>query len=305
MKNKIIFTIATAIAIAGLIITPTFAEEGSEKPLLFSAINAGYKDDQSAQNYDFFEIKKGVASNLDISPYKIQYYNSGDNLAGELEFAKPTVFQSDSVIFGFSKSPQYLDFLPRFLYNFGTAGLASTAGRLKIILGEETIDEICWGKISCENNVQKFATDQDGNTTAIRNENGEYVYEKYYPSINETAFLIPEPEPEQTKSCSGLLITEIYSYYEESSSEQFIELFNSNDDELVLESCTLRYKSKEYPLLGTLLPKQYTIIQDLSLTKDPSSELSIEIIDSSGVVDIANYAHGQKKGVSLILADGQ
>ncbi|MCQ2571124.1 MAG: lamin tail domain-containing protein [Candidatus Saccharibacteria bacterium] len=305
MKNKIIFAITTITAIAGLIIAPVFAEEGKEKPLLFHAVNAGYKDEQSAQNYDFFEIAKSTDGNLDLSPYKIQYFNSSDNLAGELEFAEPTILQSDSVVFSFGKSPQYLDASQRFLYNFGTAGLASTAGRLKILLGEEMVDEICWGKTTCENNVQKFATDQVENYTALRGENNEFIYEKYYPAVNEDAFLIQEPEPEQIKTCNGLMITEIYSYYEESSSEQFIELYNSGDEELTLDSCILRYKGKDYPLLGILAPKQYTIVQDLILTKDPSSELVIEILDGNGLVDSVSYTHGQKKGVSIILVDGQ
>jgi hypothetical protein len=129
-----------------------FAEEleVTEPTLYFSAVNAGYNDDVSAQNYDFFELSKTIEADLELSPYVIQYFNSSNNLAGEIYFAEPTIMQSQSFILGFDKSPQYLNTAEEYTYYFSSSGLASTAGRLRLLLDDEVADEICWGKISCE-----------------------------------------------------------------------------------------------------------------------------------------------------------
>lgn len=310
MKNKIIFTIfgiiaCVASATAG---APAFADDDTAPPIFFRAVNAGYKDDISAQNYDFFELEKRIADNLDLSEFHVQYFNSSDKLAGELEFADPTILRASKIIFGFNKSPQYADFAPRYLYNFGSSGLASTAGRLKLMQGDTIIDEICWGKLTCDNAVQKFATAKEENRTALRCREDcvePFVYEQYYPEIDSAAIYMPEPEPEQNASCAGLQITEIYSYYEENSSEQFIELYNDSDSEISLGACTLRYKNKNYPLLGVIAPKSYSLLQDILLTKDPSSSLTIELLDTNGQVFAVEYYHGQKKATSYALLDGQ
>lgn len=182
---------------------------------------------------------------------------------------------------------------------------------------EEVIDEVCWGKLTCENQFTKFATGAEENKTAIRLPDMTFIYEKYYPEIDEGALFVPEPEPEsepepelppepaEVKSCAGLKITEIYSYYETSADEQFVEIYNSLDQDLELNGCTLRYKTKNYPLEGTLSSGQYMIIQNIPLTKDPSSELTLEIIDDSGPIETVSYAHGQKAGTSLALLEGQ
>ena len=312
MKKILVFTIA-GIVISTLIGAPAFASEAPEwtpePPLFFRAVNAGYKDDQSSQNYDFFKLAKSVDGDLDLSNYKLQYFNSSDNLAGEIEFEEQTFLRADTVIFGFDKAPQFADAPPRYLYSFGSAGLASTAGRLKLLQGEEVVDEICWGKLTCESQFAKFATSQDENVTAIRLPDMTFISDKYYPEIDPEALYVPEPElpPEPTivKSCTGLKITEIYSYYETSADEQFVEIYNSLDQELELNGCMLRYKSKDYPLEGVLASGQYLTVQNLTLTKDPSSELTFEIIDDSGPIETASYAHGQKAGTSMALVGEQ
>ena len=290
------------IALA-VVSAPVFAEEGQDATIFFRAVNAGYKDEQSAQNFDFFEIAKSATSDIDLATYKIQYYNSSDSLAGELEFVEPTILHAGSVVFGFNKSPQYADASSRYLYSFSSAGLASTAGRLRIMRDVDIIDEICWGKNACVQPLPKFATKQEENRTAFRQPDGTFIQTEYYPLINSAAIIFPEPAP--TPSCSGLKITEIYSYYEEDSSEQFIELYNSLDQEIVLDACAVRYKNKEYPLQESLQPGQYLLMQDISLAKNPASENAIELLDASGIVDVATYSHGQKKGASLSLLDGQ
>jgi hypothetical protein len=141
--------------------------------------------------------------------------------------------------------------------------------------------------------------------SAVRQADRSFAEEEYYPTINPDAIFIPEPEPEPIVSCAGLQITEIYSSYEENSSEQFIELYNSLDSELSLDACTFRYKNKDYPLQGALAANSYTILQDILLTKDPSTSLTYELRDASGPIFSLDQPHGQKKGTSYILLDDQ
>ena len=325
MKKKLVLIITNIITITGISV-PVYAagppDLEPEPPLYFRSINAGYKNDDSTQNYDFFRLAKSVEEDLDLSEYKVQYYNGNDNLSGEIEFAESTILRSDTVVFGFEGSPQFANASSSYLYNFGSTGLAATAGRLKIVQGDEIIDEVCWGKLSCANQFKKFATSEEENKTAIRLPDASFIYEKSYPDIDEDALLIPEPEPEfepesepvtepempseQIQLCVGLTITEIYAYYEEKSDEQFVELYNSLDQEIILDSCAIRYKNKEYPLQGKLAPHQYLTFRGITLTKNPSTELTLEIIDGGGsVVDAAKYTHGQKAGTSYALFDGQ
>ena len=125
MSGMQVIKIFTSLGIIAMLVLarPVFAEElSTSAPLYFRAVNAGYKDDASAQNYDFFELEKGIADDLDLSSFRIQ-----------LEFAEPTILRANTVVFGFSKSPQYQDAPTRYLYNFGSSGLASTSGRLRIV----------------------------------------------------------------------------------------------------------------------------------------------------------------------------
>ncbi len=306
MQNKLLFIISSLIITANFVV-PVFADETPDSPALyFRAVNAGYKDDQSSQNYDFFEISKASSEDLDVSPYTIQYYNSSDKFVSELSFPESTFLRAERVVFGFNGSPQYADASPLYQYDFSSSGLASTAGRLRIMNGDKIVDEVCWGKTTCEQNVPKFATSESDNRTAVlcRSEDclEPYSLEQYYPNINEDVFY--EPEPEVISLCSELKISEIYAYYEESAQEQFVELYNPSDSEKNLTHCSLRYKNNIYPLSGDISAHGYLIIQDIPLTKNPSSELTIELFDASGIIDAASYP-SQKKGTSVIVLDGQ
>ena len=211
------------------------------------------------------------------------------------------------VIFGFNKSPQYADFAPRYLYNFGSSGLASTAGRLKLMQGDTIIDEICWGKLTCDNAMTKVRYRQRENKTAIRCRGLEpFIYEQYYPEIDSAAHLYPRARAEN-KMCHALAyrLRKYIRITKKIPHEQFIELYNDSDLRFHLDACTLRYKNRNYPLLGVIAPKSYSLLQDILLTKDPSSSLTIELLDANGQVFAAEYFHGQKKSTSYALLDGQ
>ncbi len=309
-KIKIILASIPLLTLAHAV--SAFAAEAAPPTLSFSAVNAGYKDDLSSQNYDFIELKK-TGDDLLLADYKIAYYNSSDNLSGEISFDENAVLVADALVLGFHSSPQFSEIPEEYLYKLGSSGLASTGGRLQLLHTGEVVDELCWGKIVCGDSLNKFATKQEDNRTAVRcfgKCEDAFIYDEYYPNPTPEAiqFLeseIEQPlEPEPIISCEGLVFTEIYSYYVDDVSEQFVELYNASDHTITLDGCYLRYKNKLYPMSGEVTSASFYVSQDLVLTKNPNSPLTIELIDDNGVVASADYPHGQKKGVSYALFDG-
>ena len=275
-----------------------------ESPLSFYAVNTGYKDTESSQNYDFFELRKNTDNPLSLEGYSVLYLNSSGT---ETEIILPSaVLVENSLVFGYSKSPQYAENDSRLLYNIGSAGLASTAGTLRLLFNGEIVDELCWGSASCENNIGKFATSEQDNFSYVF-DGMSFAADKYYPEININSL---EFEEEELALCLGLEITEVFSYYESSADEQFIEIQNASSEGINTLGCFLRFKNKQSPLPEQQLsPGDYLVYRPngFSLTKDPTNELSLEIIDGAGqVVDSVFYGHGQKTGVSNMLdLDGE
>ena len=208
MKRKIIRIILTILSLIGL--DPgsgmAFAEEtsaeaseqgeelalsdASAEELRFFAVNAGYKDNEatSSQNYDFFVLEKTTEDALVLGGYKVVYSNSSGNEAGSVVFDAAEELQSQYLVLSFSKSPQYQGKNEDYLYNFGSSGLASTGGKLSLYKDDELIEDICWGKLECKYQIPKFSATEEGNYSAVLRD-GEFVQEKYYPEIDESAII--------------------------------------------------------------------------------------------------------------------
>ena len=265
----------------------------------FSAVNAGYKTDESSQNYDFIELYRPYDGEPHpLADYRIAHTNSSGNLAGEFTFGEYDYLAADYLVLGYKSSPQYQDADPKYLYTFSSSGLASTAGKLELYYRDELIDEVCWGKLTCAQQFPKFATSEVNNRSIILLPDAEL----HYAEIDSTAIIEILPELPPLPSCPGLIITEIYSYYQEDSSEQFIELFNPTAADLPLDNCQLIYKKKTFPLSGTLSPGQYFAFQDddLLLTKSPTKDIIISVIDANGdTIATATYGKKQKRGTSF------
>ncbi len=121
--------------------------------------------------------------------------------------------------------------------------------------------------------------------------------------------------------CAGLEFSEFLTYYTDDPSEQFIELYNSSAEAIDLSKCRLRYKKKLYyfaPQIDELYqgvskrnasssnliaPNSYYIYRpEITLTKNPTTELLYEIVDINGdLVDSILLPHGQKKKTSYAL----
>ena len=323
MKRKIFRIILTILSLIGL--DPgsgmAFAEEtsaeaseqgeelalsdASAEELRFFAVNAGYKDNEatSSQNYDFFVLEKTTEDALVLGGYKVVYSNSSGNEAGSVIFDAAEELQSQYLVLGFSKSPQYQNKNEDYLYNFGSSGLASTGGKLSLYKDDELIEDICWGKLECKYQIPKFSATEEGNYSAVLRD-GEFVQEKYYPEIDESA--IAWREVEKTY-CANLEITEIYSYFEESASEQFVEIHNLGET-CSLEGLNIGYKTKTFALQGSIATGDYYAFYDdgLVLTKNPTTSNSLSIVSDDGEkLDEVSYPHGQKAGLSYSLVDGQ
>ena len=307
-KRSIILTfLATVLSLiapfkAAFALEESPPEEIYSPPLRFYALNAGYKDDNSSQNYDFVALEKQIPDALELASFRIIYTNSSGNEAGGISFADNLVLTADQLVLGASISPQYSDHAGTYyVYDFGSAGLASTAGMLQLYQGTEIIDEVCWGKLTCANNLGKFATKMDDNYSFVRGEEG-FTAEKYYPEIADV--IVDAAPPIEIPTCKGVIFSEILSYYAESPEEQFIELYNPTPTDIMLDACSLRYKNKDYPLTGNLRSGMYFVYKntDLILTKNPTTSGELTLVDGSGeTVATLSYPHGQKKGISYAL----
>ena len=274
------------------------AADDSSELLRFSAVNAGYKDGASAQNFDFIELYRPQTEEPHaLANYRIVYTNSSGNFAGEFTFNEYAFLAEEYLVLGYKGSPQYQDSPETYLYNFSSSGLASTAGKLELYYFDELIDELCWGKITCAQQFPKFATSEGANSSILLLAEDE----NYYAEINPEAIMEIKPETPSPPSCAGVQITEIYSYYQEDSSEQFIELHNPTAADILLDYCRLNYKKRYFALDGTLPPGQYLAFQDddLLLTKNPTKDIVISILDADdNLVTSASYGKKQKRGVS-------
>jgi hypothetical protein len=189
--------------------------DDSPELLRFSAVNAGYKDDTSAQNFDFIELYRPKTEEPHaLANYRIVYTNSSGNFAGEFTFDEYAYLAEEYLVLGYKGSPQYQDSPETYLYNFSSSGLASTAGKLELYYLDELIDELCWGKITCAQQFPKFATNESANSSILLLAEDE----NYYAEINPEAIMEIKPETPSPPSCAGVQITEIYSYYQEDSS---------------------------------------------------------------------------------------
>ena len=118
-----------------------------------------------------------------------------------------------------------------------------------------------------------------------------------------------EPEMENSNlpsQCEGLVFSEIFTYYEDSVDEQFVELYNSSSEWIQLDGCSIQYKSKKIELSGGIAADEYLAryVPEVSLTKNPSKSNELKLVDVNGQTrDTLIYYHGQKKGVAYAQFD--
>lgn len=299
MFRKTLKIIIISLSLQGIFCANwVFAEA---RPLQIYALNAGYKDDNSAQNFDFIELRQISEGPLSLEGFKLLYYNSVGNLAGEIDFSEYVLVRQSLVLY-FSKSPQATGMPEEYLYGFSSSGIASTAGHLQLMMGDELLDEICWGKNVCENFYGKFATSQEDNLSIRRNEEDVFVAEKYYPDSSLEALTLLHPEPVYPP-CENLIITEYRSY----TDQPFIEIYNTSSTPQDISGCQILYKNMAQRLEGTIEPGAYYASYDIKLSKNPSSKPLIRLVDDNGsVIDSVEQSGNQRAETSMaLLADAE
>lgn len=286
--------------------TPTFKSE-----LWITAVNPGYDLPDARESGELIELQRipgSTISSLSLAGYSLRYTNGSGKQVILYEFVEGSIMTGENLLMRLTRSPNS----DQSDVTYSTT-LARSAGPLELLYQGEPVDSVCWTGVK---NGCAESFDKNNPTTLVRNlETGKFNHQSEYepkfdpahkslvlPNIPDDTENKNQPPESGTPHCKGLEFSEIYAYYTTEKSEQFIELYNSTDNEITLNGCTFRYKKKNYDLDGKLKPGQYYAYYPASsftLTKNPSSSNIIELYDEDGArVDIAEYYHGQKKSTS-------
>ncbi len=278
-----------------------YAEEINSKiPRLYiKAINPGYTIDGKSNVGEMIEIaRKNADAPISLAGATVGYTNSSGNYTVLVEFPENSWMTGETLLLRLASSPD--SELAAMTY---TKTLAFKGG-IDLKVNDEIVDEVCWtGKDEC---LSEFRSSSP--TALVRNlENGDFEHaEKYEPTYDLESYFVEKINDEEgygavASQCKGLRFSEILSYYETTKSEQFIEFYNSNPEQILLDGCKVRYKNKNYDLNGIIKPEEYVVYypNDFSLTKNPTNSNELELIDTDGfVIDKLVYLNGQLKGTS-------
>lgn len=303
--------------------TTTTTEDGAVEPeptkppaatyqpssdLMIKAINPGYSLGDQPDVGELIELQNLTNTSLSLAGYSVYYINKSNNETLLFEFADGSVLAGESLLMRYARSPES----DRADLKYSTT-LSMSTGTIELRQKTKTVDTVCWGDKSNPDCLPSFKS--GSHITAVRDfTTGEFSYPTDYQPTFDPAkpnLILPispptdeptQPEQPVTRQCDRLEFSEILSYYVKDKSEQFIELYNPTDQTVQLAGCNLSYKKKLYPLLGKIPAETYFRYtpQDFTLTKNPTTSNSIELIDTDGsIVDTLTYIHGQKKSTSF------
>lgn len=286
-----------------------FAIDGGLPKFYIKAVNPGYTVDSVQNVGEMIEIGRNSDEMESLAGLTIGYTNSSGNEAILADLSKYIWMAGETIQLHLASSPG--SELAQVVYS---KTLAFKAGPLKLFYDGEMIDSVCWtGKNGCYN---AFSSSKP--TTLVRNiETGDFEHVSNYESVSNGVLKENDSSGDDdsgsdgpgsgdsgdvvASKCRGMVFSEILSYYENSQSEQFVELYNGSTESVFLDGCSLRYKNKSYPLSGMVKPEGYFVrlASDFKLTKNPSTSNVLELIDANGeVLDRLEYFNGQRKGTS-------
>ena len=304
--KKITIFISMIIVVLGFFATAnTYAEETNDiinekiPWIYFKAINPGYTVDGKNNVGEMIEIaRKDADSPISLAGATVGYTNSSGNYSILFEFPENSWVTGETVLLRLASSPD--SELASANY---TKTLAFKAG-LELKFGDEVVDSVCW--TSKEECYKEFKSANP--TTLVRNlETGEFEHVlEYMPKYDLESYYVEAAKEEEgygqaPSQCKGLVFSEILSYYETLKSEQFIELYNTRSEQILLDGCQIRYKNKNYTLSGIVKAEGYFTYypSDFSLTKNPTNSNTLELIDTDGlVIDSLTYLNGQRKATA-------
>lgn len=299
--------------------------EASLPELYFKSVNPGYVVEGVNNVGEMFEIARGGGSDgmISLAGVTVRYTNTSGNETILVEFPENSFLAGEEILLRLASSPGSE------LANLTYKKTLAMNAKLTLWRGEELLDAVCFsGKDGC-----LPAFDKNRPTTLVRDVlTGDFEHiENYAPVFDAKNYNQKPDEPENKTEftgveegeegenynekpdeelqevfgqCRSLQFSEILSYYAETQSEQFVELYNAGVEQVLLDGCALKYKNKLYSLSGIIKPEGYFVREafDFKLTKNPTNIGTLEIIDVDGtVVDRLDYPNGQRKGVSYAM----
>lgn len=269
--------------------------------LYIRAINPGYTIDGKSNVGEMIEIsRKNSDTPISLAGTAISYTNSSGNNSTLFEFPEHSWMTGETILLRLASSPESE------LAAVNYRKTIALAGAIELKVNDKTVDEVCWtGKNDCYKSFKSAHP-----TIMVRNlETGLFEHlEEYEPHYDEKSYYVEQAEEEgygkAASQCKSMQFSEILSYYETTKSEQFIELYNTGSEQVLLDGCKIRYKNKNYLLKGIVKPEGYYVYypEGFSLTKNPTNSNTLELIDTDETtVDKLVYPNGQRKGTAYAL----
>ena len=139
-------------------------EEVGDKIIIISAINAGAKE--------FIELWNLQKEPIALSSLSVVYFNSKGNPTILYAFGEKDILVGESIVFRLAKteSAGNADF------QYSGAGMSKDAGKVSVLVDDEEIDTVCWGKHPDCDDIKSI-----GEHTLVRNfETMEFSYQDDY-----------------------------------------------------------------------------------------------------------------------------
>lgn len=286
-------------------------------PLAIRAINSG-----GAKNAgEMIEITKLSSDPVSLNGVSIRYINDAGTVNDSVwEFPENAIMTGNSLVLKRENSGEEIE---KADLTYTKVNLSQSGGEVSLWIEDKRIDSVCWGKYpDCKNKgfdskkpttlVRDFDTFEFSHVTdyELKFEKDRVVIEFVElenpnddPDIDDPNGQISDDENKEYEEeifCEGLRFSEVYLYYSDKKSEQFIEFFNENEEEINLSSCILKYK-KEIPLSGKIKPFEYFIFKpDESIfPRNSKNPIYLSLTDkNNSSIDFITYPNGLKKGTS-------
>lgn len=294
----IIFVSTVILTFLGLY--KVFAVEINAKipEIYIRAVNPGYTVDGKSNVGEMIEIsRRNSDKRMSLAGLVVGYTNSSGNKTVLFEFPENSWMLGDRVLLRLASSPES---------ELAAANYTKTLafkGGISLERDGLILDAVCWdGKEGC---FKEFKSGEG--VSLVRNlETGEFErILDYVHEYDADSYYVEEAVVESVPSqCKGLVFSEVLSYYETSAVEQFVEIYNSGVEQVLMNGCKIKYKNKFYGLEGVLKPEGYMAYfpTEFNLTKNPANVSVLELVDSNGeILDKLEYPNGQRKGTSYAL----
>ena len=269
--------------------------------IYIKAVNPGYTVDGKSNVGEMIEIgRKNSDAPVSLAGTTVGYTNSSGNYSVLFEFPENSWMAGETILLRLASSPE------NELASVNYTKTLAMKGGIDLKMGDELVDSVCWtSKDEC---YKEFKSAKP--TVLVRNlETGEFEHvevTEYEVKYNTDSYYVEQAKEEEgygaaISQCKGMQFSEILSYYESFKSEQFIELYNANSEQVLLDGCQLRYKNKNYALRGIVGPEGYNVYypEEFSLTKNPTNSNRLELVDTDGTtIDVLEYPNGQRKGTA-------